>query len=241
MFSQLCQDATFLMRWGICQVIREFLTRPKRLRLEMLPAWAPEWNPVGAIWSWLKSGEMANFIPTYTDDLDEEIVDPLIGLKFDPRDPASSSQHRQFPGFDGRRDCAKDSQVARIPNQGLIRRTRTEHPPSFADPEHGRGRREEDRPIGEVERHRAEHSSPEKYQKHLPEQDRPGHDQEAAWLRTRPRATPAAAVSATRVLRKVTSASTSTPHAAPTEKPTDRNTRRCSKSGARSRTPTSAT
>ena len=66
------------------QAVREFLTRTKRLRLEMLPAWAPEWNPVEAIWSWLKSGELANFVPADTDVLDDEVVERLIGLKFDP-------------------------------------------------------------------------------------------------------------------------------------------------------------
>lgn len=64
--------------------VREFLTRNRRLRLEMLPPWAPEWNPVEAVWSWLKGGELANFVPEDTQVLDDEIIDRLIGLKFDP-------------------------------------------------------------------------------------------------------------------------------------------------------------
>lgn len=65
-------------------LIREFLTRNRRLRLEMLPPWAPELNPVEDVWSWLKYGELANYVPDDTDMLDDEIVDRIIGLKFDP-------------------------------------------------------------------------------------------------------------------------------------------------------------
>jgi putative transposase len=65
-------------------IIRDFLRRNRRLRLEMLPAWAPDHNPVEAVWSWLKYGELANFVPPDTDTLDDEIIDRLVGLKFDP-------------------------------------------------------------------------------------------------------------------------------------------------------------
>jgi hypothetical protein len=65
-------------------VIRTFLSRNRRLRLEMLPPWAPDLNPVEPIWSWLKSGELANYVPDDTGALDDEVVERLIGLKFDP-------------------------------------------------------------------------------------------------------------------------------------------------------------
>jgi putative transposase len=65
-------------------IIREFLRRNRRLRLEMLPAWAPDHNPVEAVWSWLKYGALANFTPDGTGPLGDEISDRLIGLKFDP-------------------------------------------------------------------------------------------------------------------------------------------------------------
>jgi putative transposase len=35
-------------------MIREFLRKNSRLRLEMLPPWVPDHNPVVAVWSWLK-------------------------------------------------------------------------------------------------------------------------------------------------------------------------------------------
>lgn len=65
-------------------LMRQFLSRNRRLRLEMLPPWAPELNPVEAVWSWLKYGELANYVPGDTAALDDEVVDRLVGLKFDP-------------------------------------------------------------------------------------------------------------------------------------------------------------
>jgi putative transposase len=65
-------------------IMQKFLSKNRRLRLEMLPPWAPELNPVEDVWSWLKYGELANFVPDDTDELDDEIIERLIGLKFDP-------------------------------------------------------------------------------------------------------------------------------------------------------------
>jgi len=64
-------------------VIRHFLQRNRRLWLEPLPPWAPELNPVEDVWSWLKYGELANYVPEDTEMLDDEIVDRIINLKFD--------------------------------------------------------------------------------------------------------------------------------------------------------------
>ena len=66
------------------EAIREFLRKNKRMRLEMLPPWALDHNPVEAVWSWLKYGELANFAPLDLGQLDDEIVDRLIELKFSP-------------------------------------------------------------------------------------------------------------------------------------------------------------
>ena len=43
--------------------MREFLRKNRRLRLERLPAYSPHLNPVEAVWSWLKYGQLANFVP----------------------------------------------------------------------------------------------------------------------------------------------------------------------------------
>ena len=84
-------------------VIRTFLKRNRRLRLEYLPAYAPDLNPVEAVWGWLKYGELANFVPDDLGHLDDEVIDRLVGLKFDPdllRDLWDASD-LPFPG--GRR------------------------------------------------------------------------------------------------------------------------------------------
>lgn len=60
------------------------LKRNRRLTLERLPAYAPDLNPVEAVWSWLKYGQLANFVPGGIDDLDDEVIDRLIELKSDP-------------------------------------------------------------------------------------------------------------------------------------------------------------
>ena len=65
-------------------LVREYLRRNRRLRLELLPPWAPDHNPVEAVWSWLKYGELANYVPQHIPELDDAVVDRLIELKFDP-------------------------------------------------------------------------------------------------------------------------------------------------------------
>ena len=65
-------------------LIRAFLRRNKRLTLERLPAYAPDLNPVETVWSWLKDGQLANFVPDGVTDLDDEVVERLVALKFTP-------------------------------------------------------------------------------------------------------------------------------------------------------------
>jgi putative transposase len=50
----------------------------------MLPAWAPDHNPVEPVWSWLKYGELANFTPEGVEPLNDAVIDRLVELKFDP-------------------------------------------------------------------------------------------------------------------------------------------------------------
>jgi putative transposase len=65
-------------------VVRSFLRRNRRLRLKRLPPYAPDRNPVEAVWGWLKYGELANHVPDGLGDLDDEIVDRRIEPKFAP-------------------------------------------------------------------------------------------------------------------------------------------------------------
>lgn len=66
------------------EAIREFLRRNPRLRLEQLPAYAPDLNPVEPVWSWLKWGRLSNFAPDTLDELDDWVVEWLVTLKHDP-------------------------------------------------------------------------------------------------------------------------------------------------------------
>lgn len=65
-------------------ILCEFLRKNRRLRLEMLPPWAPDYNPMEDVWSWLKYGELANFTPADIPELDDAVIERLIQLKFDP-------------------------------------------------------------------------------------------------------------------------------------------------------------
>lgn len=64
--------------------IRELLRRNRRLTLERLPAYAPDLNPVETVWSWLKYGQLANYVPDDIPELDDEVIDRLVELKFAP-------------------------------------------------------------------------------------------------------------------------------------------------------------
>jgi putative transposase len=66
-------------------LVRAYLARTRRLWLERLPAYAPELNPVEQVWSWLKYGQLANFVPDDLAELDDEIIDQMIQLRDDPQ------------------------------------------------------------------------------------------------------------------------------------------------------------
>jgi transposase len=48
------------------------------LSMEWLPAYAPDLNPVEAMWSCTKYGDLANYIPDNLPELGEAVVDSLI-------------------------------------------------------------------------------------------------------------------------------------------------------------------
>ena len=66
------------------KAVREFLRRNRRLTLERLPAYCPELNPAEAVWSWLKYGQLANYFANGVGELDDEVIERLVDLKFDP-------------------------------------------------------------------------------------------------------------------------------------------------------------
>jgi putative transposase len=65
-------------------LVRELLRRFHRLQLERLPAYAPDLNPVEMLWSHLKYGLMANFIPRHVNHLDRVVHQHLASTAMDP-------------------------------------------------------------------------------------------------------------------------------------------------------------
>jgi putative transposase len=60
--------------------VRALLERYPRLTVERLPGYAPDLNPVEMIWSYLKSGLMADFVPRHVQHLDRVVRGHLAGL-----------------------------------------------------------------------------------------------------------------------------------------------------------------
>jgi len=58
-------------------LIRALCARHPRLHLERLPAYAPDCNPVEFVWSHLKYGRLANFVPESLSDLDQTVCSHL--------------------------------------------------------------------------------------------------------------------------------------------------------------------
>jgi hypothetical protein len=65
-------------------VIRELLRRYPRLHLERLPVYAPELNPVEALWVYVKYAQLASFVPVGIYHLDDVVLEHLIDIKFEP-------------------------------------------------------------------------------------------------------------------------------------------------------------
>jgi hypothetical protein len=64
--------------------IRAVTDRHPRLTLERLPGYAPDLNPVEMIWSYLKHGLMANFVPRHVKHLDRVVTEHLGGVRSSP-------------------------------------------------------------------------------------------------------------------------------------------------------------
>ncbi len=66
------------------EAVRALLARNPRLRVERLPVYASAPTPVGAVWSWRKCGERANFVPRGVSHLGDLVREHLIALKCAP-------------------------------------------------------------------------------------------------------------------------------------------------------------
>jgi putative transposase len=73
--------------------IKALLARNPRVTIERLPPYAPELNPVEQIWTHLKWGQLANYIPQSADDLNEAAT-PILQA-------AANNQGRLHTFFQG--------------------------------------------------------------------------------------------------------------------------------------------
>lgn len=69
-----------------CQVVKEFLAQggAERLRLEPLPAYAPELNPEEGVWNYLKRVELQNVICQHLGQLSYELGKAIKRLRQKP-------------------------------------------------------------------------------------------------------------------------------------------------------------
>ena len=72
-----------LDRWSVHRAAaRRLLERyPKRLQIEWLPPYAPDLNPVEAVWQHSKHAELANYIPEDVDDLEWQVQRSLHHIR----------------------------------------------------------------------------------------------------------------------------------------------------------------
>ncbi len=72
------------------------LARYDWLQVEYLPAYAPELNPVEAVWNHTKYGDLANLIPADREDLRRSIVASLNQQRSDARSKYSCFRYTQL-------------------------------------------------------------------------------------------------------------------------------------------------
>ncbi len=80
--------------------IRALLEQYPRLSLERLPAYAPDLNPVEMLWSHLKYGLMANFVPKDVKDLERVVLANLAEVRSDPGLIRSLWKGSKLPSLD---------------------------------------------------------------------------------------------------------------------------------------------
>jgi transposase len=68
-----CKLIVVLDRWGVHRKAAKALIGDGRFWIEYLPPYAPDLNPVEAVWSHTKYADLANFIPEDVFDLELEL------------------------------------------------------------------------------------------------------------------------------------------------------------------------
>ena len=72
-------------RFAVHRSAAKQLARHRWLRIEWLPAYAPELDPVEFIWNHAKYTDLANFAPRDTNHLRQEVLDSLAQQRRDKR------------------------------------------------------------------------------------------------------------------------------------------------------------
>jgi transposase len=83
-------------RWSVHRSAARQLARYDWLKVEYLPAYAPELNPVEQVWNHTKYSELANFVPADAGDLRRSIVSSLSDQRADQRLKYSCFQHAKL-------------------------------------------------------------------------------------------------------------------------------------------------
>jgi transposase len=79
------------------QPIQELLAAYPRLTIELLPAYAPDLNPVEWLWTHIKYHELANFTPENVTHLDDTVTDLFDDAKHDSIRLRSFYQSSRIP------------------------------------------------------------------------------------------------------------------------------------------------
>jgi transposase len=77
--------------------IRKLLDDYPRLKLEPLPAYAPELNPVEQVWRYLKWTRLCNFAPKDLSHLDQVVFQELDKIRFDHKRLRSFWEASELP------------------------------------------------------------------------------------------------------------------------------------------------
>lgn len=73
-------------RWSVHRsAVRQLQAKHQWLRAEWLPAYAPDLNPVEAMWSYTKHCDLANYIPESTSALENAVLDSLAAQHYNQR------------------------------------------------------------------------------------------------------------------------------------------------------------
>lgn len=81
-------------RWSVHRsAVRHIQERHAWLEVEWLPAYAPQLNPVEAMWSYTKYGELANYIPDDIATLENAVLDSLAQQNYDQRLKSAYFKH----------------------------------------------------------------------------------------------------------------------------------------------------